>query len=587
VGDERATPTAAELDHAVEIADRIWWVGHHIPDDHFQCHVYLLEHGDQSVLFDPGGNLTWPHVRRKIEEVIPFDAIRWFVCHHQDPDITAALPTIDELVTRDDAAVVTHWRAAALVKHYGLRLPFWLVDEHDWLLDLGGRLLRFVFTPYLHFPGAFTTFDETSGTLFSSDLFGGFTENWEFYARDESYFEAMRPFHEHYMPSREILTHGMDTLAKLPIQLVAPQHGQLIRESLVRPIIDRLRGLDCGLYLMVDQDTDIRRLSAMNRLLRDTMRRLVVSRDFQEVATGLMESTQAVFPTTSLEFYARDGDEVLWFAPKNRYHGTPAPLPEEWAALLAAAHPDARGISTFAATENPHPAIGMALFSPGLDRPAGVAVLELDRPVPLHEATIAALTQLATPLEVALEREVLMRTLENQRAQFHELATHDPLTGLGNRLALRDGVRQLFALDDRGDLPGVAVTTFDVDHFKKVNDTFGHPAGDEVLRRVASTLGPATRGSDVAARTGGEEFAVYHVLGPDEPITQLAERIRGTVAALTFDGLPEGFSVHVSAGVARRRAGETPEELAARADIALYEAKERGRDRTVVADAAD
>ncbi|MFW5723940.1 MAG: hypothetical protein ACOCWF_05175 [Halochromatium sp.] len=82
----------ADTHHAIEIADRVWWVGHVIPNDHFQCHVYLLEQGEQSVLFDPGSRLTFAHTLRKIEEVMPLSAIRWFVCHHQDPDIAAALP---------------------------------------------------------------------------------------------------------------------------------------------------------------------------------------------------------------------------------------------------------------------------------------------------------------------------------------------------------------------------------------------------------------------------------------------------------------------------------------------------------------
>jgi diguanylate cyclase (GGDEF)-like protein len=585
VGD-RGTPTAAELEHAYEIADRVWWVGSYVPGDPFQCHVYVLEHGDQSVLFDPGGRLTFPTVRAKVEEVVPFDAIRWFVCHHQDPDITASLPIIDELVTREDAAIVTHWRAAALVKHYDLRLPFHLIDQNDWELDLGGRRLTFHFTPYLHFPGAFTTFDEQTGTLFSSDLFGGFTEDWQFYATDESYFEAVRPFHEHYMPSREILASGMATLAELPITLIAPQHGELVPEPLVATMIERLSNLDCGLYLMVHRDTDIRRLSAMNRLLRVTMRHLVVSRDFNDVASGLMEAAREVFPAHSLEFFARDVDgDVLWFAPVNRYHGAPAEVPDAWRPLLDAergADGDI-GAARFLATDGDAPAIAMALYSPEVPRSTGIAVLHLDSPVELHESTRVALERLGEPLEVALEREVLQRTLEAQRSRFHELAMHDALTGLANRLAIGDVVPRLFALQDRGELPGIALTTFDVDLFKQVNDRFGHPTGDQVLRRIARALRQSVRVSDLAARTGGEEFAVYHVLGPDEPAEEMANRVRQTVAALRFDELPDDLEVHLSAGVARRHPGESIEALAARADAALYAAKEHGRNRTVLA----
>lgn len=219
----------ADPNRAIEIADRLWWVGHPLADDAFQCHCYLIEHGDQSVLVDPGSRLTFPHTLRKIEEIVPFGNIRYIICHHQDPDITGALTLIDTMVSRDDAAVVTHWRAESLLKHYGLTLPFLLVDQNEWHLDLGGRELRFVFTPYMHFPGAFCTFDEQTGVLLSSDIFGGFTEEWSLVARDESYFEALRPFHEHYMPSREVLVSGLARIEQLPIELIAPQHGSLIQ----------------------------------------------------------------------------------------------------------------------------------------------------------------------------------------------------------------------------------------------------------------------------------------------------------------------------------------------------------------------
>ena len=272
-------------------------MGSYVPGDPFQCHVYLLEHGDQSVLFDPGGRLTLPEVRRKVEEVVPFDAIRWFVCHHQDPDITASLPVIDELVTRDDAAIVTHWRAAALVKHYDVRLPFWLVDR--------ARLAPRPRRPPTHVPlhavpalprrvhHASTGRPARCSRATSS---AASPSDWQFYATDESYFEAMRPFHEHYMPSREILASGMATLAELPITLIAPQHGELVPEPLVTTMIERLSNLDCGLYLMVHRDTDIRRLSAMNRCCATPCDTSSISRDFNDVASGLMDAARDGVP---------------------------------------------------------------------------------------------------------------------------------------------------------------------------------------------------------------------------------------------------------------------------------------------------
>ncbi|MDX8405255.1 MAG: hypothetical protein R8K50_03800 [Mariprofundus sp.] len=329
-----------DTDHAVEIADRIWWVGHYLKGDLFQCHVYLIENGDQSVLFDPGSELTFAHTLKKIEEVTAFSNIRYFVCHHQDPDITACLPRIDALISRDDAVLVTHWRAAALLKHYGLKhLPFWQIEDHDWQLDIGGRQLDFILTPYMHFPGAFCSFDRQTGVLFSSDIFGGFTEKWSLFARDEGYFEAMRPFHEHYMPSREIMQHGMTALEQFPICMIAPQHGSIIPAELTRFMIDKLKTLECGLFLMTTKDSDTRRLIRLNRMIREISGSLLQYRDFQQVAKHVIDAVRALLPLKTLAFYIdRDDGEVIYLSGQNRYHGETVTLPDDVAGLRQGEH---------------------------------------------------------------------------------------------------------------------------------------------------------------------------------------------------------------------------------------------------------
>jgi len=571
---------AADPARPLEIAERVWWVGRYLPGDPFQCHAYLIEHGDQSVLIDPGGPLVLDTVLAKTSEVVPFDHVRWFVCHHQDPDITAGLPRLDAMVTRPDAAVVVHWRARALIRHYGIDLPYYLVDENDWRLDLGGRVLRFVFTPYLHFPGAFATFDEQTGTLFSSDLFGGFTPRWRLVADDLSYFDEIRPFHEHYMPSREILASGMLTLERLPITLIAPQHGELIPGPLVRGVIDRLKDLDCGLYLMVHQDTDIRRLSEVHRLLHEALEQIIVSKDFREVVAALLGLVQTVLPATALEFYARDDHEVVHLAPSNRYRGVGSAVPPEWMALFDLDRPTDPTQMPLAASDDGLE-VGMPLYAPATGRSEAVAVMRLRRPVDLGEATISALSEVSTPLEVAIERELILRSVELRRAELYDLAMHDALTGLNNRLSLHEAAARLFALHDRGDVAGIALTMFDLDHFKAINDTYGHAAGDLVLQRFGQVLRAEARVGDVVARIGGEEFVAMQVVGATAP-DAFAERLATEVRALRFDPPLEDLRLTVSAGVVTRVRHETLERLVGRADAALYEAKEQGRDRTVV-----
>ena len=117
-----------------------------------------------------------------------------------------------------------------------------------------------------------------------------------------------------------------------------------------------------------------------------------------------------------------------------------------------------------------------------------------------------------------------------------------------------------------------------------INDSHGHAAGDEVLRSFARTLRPLIRPADVLGRYGGEEFLIVCGGGTSlEGARTLAERIRQAVETMVVPGLPSGFRVTVSVGVAEFLAGESPEELLVRADRALYAAKQAGRNRVVAA----
>ncbi|CAA6606150.1 Diguanylate cyclase [Rhodospirillaceae bacterium LM-1] len=583
------TMKGADPAHAIEIADRVWWVGHYLPDDAFQCHVYLLEHGDQSVLFDPGSMLTYEHTLAKIAEVTDFSNIRWFVCHHQDPDITSAMPKIDALITRDDARLVSHWRGQALIKHYGLKLPFWMPEEHEWKLDLGGRKLKFLFTPYAHFPGAFVTFDEQTGALFSSDIFGGFTEGFSLVAESMDYFESLKPFHEHYIPSRDVLLHSLTRIEKLDLKMICPQHGSIIPDQLVRPIIEKLKTLDCGLYLLAKEDTDIHRLSRLNQMLADITKTMTVYRDFQDVARALLEVAQRFVPARMIEFFARSqghDDKVLHLGPETRYKGNLTDPP-----LLAAMTlgKDAKSwgrrhkwnftlVGPEDAGRRMH-ALAVPLFSPEKGTIEALALIHLDKRIAINSEVVEMIQQLNIPLQVAVERETIYRTLDLERKQFYERSIRDALTGLYTRFYMQDMVERLFAIHDRDKGAGVSVAMVDIDHFKSVNDTYGHNQGDIVLKQVAAVLTETSRHGDLPVRLGGEEFAVFVAGRSASEIGAFAERLREAVEELQFGPPMEGRKVTASVGVAERRQKESLIDFLGRADAALYRAKQSGRNQ--------
>jgi diguanylate cyclase (GGDEF)-like protein len=166
-------------------------------------------------------------------------------------------------------------------------------------------------------------------------------------------------------------------------------------------------------------------------------------------------------------------------------------------------------------------------------------------------------------------------------AEAQKAANTDPLTGLANRRASLDWLERLVRASAEAEEP-LGLIVFDIDHFKQINDCFGHPTGDAVLKRVAQAARRAMRSEDLVGRVGGEEFVCIlpGVDGKLGPI--LAERLRHAIAENRrgSDGLP---TVTVSLGLAIHHPGDTGETLFARADAALYDAKNAGRNRVRLA----
>jgi diguanylate cyclase len=162
------------------------------------------------------------------------------------------------------------------------------------------------------------------------------------------------------------------------------------------------------------------------------------------------------------------------------------------------------------------------------------------------------------------------------------LAASDPLTGALSRRAILTLLEKTLKRVSRTGHPA-CVAMIDLDWFKSINDRFGHLKGDEVLRRVVECIRGSCRESDAIGRYGGEEFVVLFSGADQNAGTRLVERIRGALAAADWSDIGPNLKVSVSCGMASVRAGDTLNELLARADQALYEAKRGGRDQLRVA----
>ena len=178
-----------------------------------------------------------------------------------------------------------------------------------------------------------------------------------------------------------------------------------------------------------------------------------------------------------------------------------------------------------------------------------------------------------------LDRRVLTFTdithLAEERRQLIIRAATDALTGIANRAGIDEALSRERRRAARHGVP-LCVTMFDIDHFKIINDTYGHPAGDAVLAALSRLVTEHIRGNDILGRYGGEEFLIIAPeIGLADGLAQ-AERLRAAVAAHLF---PAAGRVTCSFGVAALRNGEHGQALVSRADAALYRAKEAGRNR--------
>jgi diguanylate cyclase (GGDEF)-like protein len=233
---------------------------------------------------------------------------------------------------------------------------------------------------------------------------------------------------------------------------------------------------------------------------------------------------------------------------------------------IAALHPTARELTRRADPVPPRlsPTLLALLTAASLIAPAILAVQVLAGSV--TDGIAISVGSTALFLLVVTRMAQLLRHIEQQSRKVRELARLDELTGLPNRRAWNDELPRILERARRDNAP-VSVALLDLDHFKRFNDAYGHPAGDRLLKEAAAAWHGAIRGVDTLARYGGEEFIVLlpHC-GTEEAVQVLTRALAATPLGQTF-----------SAGVATWNQTETSDELIARADAVLYAAKAAGR----------
>jgi len=349
--------------------------------------------------------------------------------------------------------IVTHPRNITLIKHYGIKSSYYDIEKHDYKLYTKNYSLKFLTTPYAHAPGAFVTYNQENKILFSSDIFGGLEESWHFWANDD-YFKEIKLFHEDYMPSQDILSYSLEKFKKLDLEMIAPQHGSLIKKRCIPSLIENLQNLKCGLYI---EESYKNSMVYKNKLL--------------------------------------------------------------------------------------------------------------------HEAVVKE-----KKLLQAIQKS--QSALAKSKQRYKELATKDMLTGILNRFAFEDELDRVISNSQRTGAK-FALLFLDLDHFKEVNDTYGHDIGDKLLQEVAQRVLPNIRIEDAFARLGGDEFILLFTNIKKDVLEKLVEK---AISLFRKPWIIDGINLHVTTSmgvVVYPDDADNETELMKKADTAMYKSKKLGRNQVV------
>ena len=211
---------------------------------------YLLVDGNEAVLIDPGSAKPefFAVALKKVHQVVDPRKIKHMIVQHQDPDLCAALPLFEKIVS-PDVKIWAPLEAQILVQHYGCVRAVLPIDDGDTLTFGNGRTLVFAAIPYCHFIGTMVTYDVKTKTVFSSDAFGGFTGRTALYA-DEDYPVQLSTFLGQYLGSKRALVYALKRLEALNashgIDLICPQHGCVIPKDQIPKYIKAAYDLEVG-----------------------------------------------------------------------------------------------------------------------------------------------------------------------------------------------------------------------------------------------------------------------------------------------------------------------------------------------------
>lgn len=235
-------------DQPIKISDDVYWVGFYDTESNLHCNPYLVIDNGEAVLIDSGSRPHFPTVLMKILQTgTSPNQIKALIYHHYDPDLCGNIPSFEDIIGADNLQLISAKENMSYIRHYSVSFPLITLEELGFRYSFtSGRTLEFIMTPYAHCAGSFITYDTKTRILFTSDLIGSYSKEWDLYLslddncytcsdyekcpnmKDYCPFPDILKFHQRVFPSSIVLRHAVDILKKTDFRLLAPQHGSIV-----------------------------------------------------------------------------------------------------------------------------------------------------------------------------------------------------------------------------------------------------------------------------------------------------------------------------------------------------------------------
>jgi len=283
--------TNIDYEAPVEIEEGIYWVGFHDEHSGLHCNPYLIIDDEEALVIDGGSRPDFATVMMKILQTgMDPNQIKALLYQHYDPDLCGSIPNFEDIIENSSLKIISDQSSLMFIRHYSVSSLMVSIEDLNYHYKFSsGRTLQFIKTPYSHSAGSFVTFDQKSGIIFTSDIFGSYGTEWELFLklrpqcidcvnlsecpedRENCPINDILNFHKIIMPSRKALKYALKKILEVPFTKIAPQHGSIITDrNIMRYVFELLISQkEVGIDLIIEDENTLHFSSLRERFERD------------------------------------------------------------------------------------------------------------------------------------------------------------------------------------------------------------------------------------------------------------------------------------------------------------------------------